>query len=363
MIKNLDYILNGQAFGNTATRLMNSGFDPRVLRPYLGRDGRTYITVNHQDPKTGKITPRAALARNASATLRYDDWRQLDTAVLKAARGRLRFVADLRAGGLQYTIPNGLSKTVLSTESSTDPGTAGVSMDGLDKGKGDRQEYTLTNVPLPLIHSDFSFSARQIMVSRESSTPLDTSMAEASARRVAETAEQLALGNWAGGNFSFGGGTIYGATTFPQRLTYTMTAPTHTSWTARTTLNEVLAMKQASQAAVHFGPWILYASTSWDQYLDNDYSTTKGDVTLRERLKQIDGILDIRALDYLTGYQMLLVQQSSDVIREIVGLDFTTVQWQTEGGLEMHYKVMAIMVPQVRADVNGNTGLVHGNAV
>lgn len=358
----MDFILNGQAHGGVASRLLASGGDVNVFRPYLGRDKKTYITQNRYNPKTDKVEACAVPVQNANATMRYDEWRQLDTAVLKAARGRLRFVADLRAGGLQYTIPNGLSKTVLSSENSTDPGTANVSMDGLRKGDNDRQEYTMTNLPLPLIHSDFSFSARQIMVSRESSTPLDTSGAEAAARRVAEVAEQLALGNWAGGTFAFGGGSIYGATTFPQRLTKTMTKPTLTAWTARTTLLEVLAMKQQSQDALHFGPWILYASTSWDQFLDNDYSSTKGDVTLRERLKQIDGILDIRALDYLTGYQMLLVQQSSDVVREVVGLDFTTVQWPEEGGLKMNYKVMAIMVPQFRADINGNTGIVHGNA-
>lgn len=359
----MDFILNGIANGSVASRLMKSGGDVRAFRPFIGADGRDYITRNVFNRKTNKLEPKAVLVGNANATMRYDEWRQLDTAVLKAARGRLRFVADLRAAGLQYTIPNGLSKTVLSTESATDPGTANVSMDGLRKGENDRQEYTMNNLPLPLIHSDFSFSARQIMVSREASMPLDTSGAEAAARRVAEIAEQLALGNWSGGNYAFGGGTIYGATSFPQRLTATQVSPVHTAWTAKTTLGEILSMKQQSQAAMHFGPWILYASTAWDQYLDNDYSATKGDVTLRERIKQIDGIQDIRALDYLTGFQMLLIQQSSDVVREVVGLDFTTVQWPEEGGLKMNYKVMAIMVPQFRADTNGNTGIVHGTAV
>lgn len=356
----MDFILNGQAHGGVASRLLAAGGDINVFRPYLNRKGQTCITQNVLNRKTGKIVPTAVPTRNASATMRYDDWRVLDTAVLKAARARLRFVADLRAGGLQFTVPNGLARTVLSTESSSDPGTAVLSMDGLRKGNADRQEYAMLNLPLPLFHSDFSFSARQVLVSRNSSTPIDTAGAEAAARRVAEGAEQLALGTWGSGTYSFGGGTIYGATNFPSRITYAITLPTATAWTARTTLNDILVMKQKSQTAMHFGPWILYASTAWDQYLDNDYSTTKGDVTLRERLKQIDGIQDIRALDYLTGFQLLLVQQSSDVVREVVGLDFTTVQWQTEGGLEMHYKVMAIMVPQFRADINGNCGLVHG---
>jgi hypothetical protein len=361
----LDFILNGVAQGSVASRLMAANGDVGIFRPYWDSKGRTCVTLNKYNPRTGKIEPQKMVI-NAAATMRYDEWRQLDTAVLKAARGRLRFVADLRAGGLQFTIPNGLAKTVLSSEKSTDPGSASVSMDGLRKGQNDRQEYAMENLPLPLIHSDFSFSARQIMVSRESATPLDTAAAEAAARRVAEVAEQMCLGNWAGGDFAFGGGTIYGATTFPQRITKLLTLPTLSAWVPKTTLNEVLAMKQASISQLHFGPWILYAATNWDQYLDNDYILTGGNVatqTLRERLKAIDGIQDVRALDFLTGYQMLLVQQSSDVIREIVGLDFTTVQWPEEGGLKMNYKVMAILVPQLRADINGNTGIVHGSPV
>ena len=96
--------------------------------------------------------------------------------------------------------------------------------------------------------------------------------------------------------------------------------------------------------------------------LDGDYSEAKGDNTLRDRIKKIDGIQDVRTLDYLTGYTLLLIQMTSDVIREVVGMDFTTVQWESQGGMQVNFKVMCIMVPQLRADYNGNTGIVHGTA-
>ncbi len=67
-------------------------------------------------------------------------------------------------------------------------------------------------------------------------------------------------------------------------------------------------------------------------------------------------------LDYLTGYQAILVQLTPDVIREVVGMDVTTLQWELHGGMEIRFKVMAIMVPQIRSDINGNTGIVHGVA-
>lgn len=354
----MDFILNGQAHGSVATKLLKAGGDVGVLRPYIGADGRTYMTMNNEHGVPTKVP-----VTNATATLRYEDWRLLDTAVLKAARQRLRLVADMRGSGMQFNIPNGLGKTVFSTERMSDPGEATLSMDGLRKGKGDRPEFEMVNLPLPIAHSDFSFSARQVIVSRNSNTPLDTSMAEAASRRVAEAVEKLAIGNY--GAYSFGGAPIYGLINFPNRLTKTLTNPTATAWTAKVLLNEVLSMKQKSIDALNYGPWVLYTSTAWDQYLDNDYILTGGNVatqTLRERLKRIDGITDVRSLDFLSGYQMVLVQQTADTFREVIGLDFTTVQWESEGGMEINYKVMAIMVPQPRADINGNTGIVHGVA-
>jgi len=121
-------------------------------------------------------------------------------------------------------------------------------------------------------------------------------------------------------------------------------------------------MRQASEDNHHYGPWSLYTSPAWDQYLDDDYSTLKGDITLRQRVTAINGIGAVTTLDYLTGFQMILVQMTSDVIRMVIGMDVTTVQWETHGGMRLNFKVMAIMVPQLRADFNGQTGIIHGNA-
>jgi len=352
----MDFILNGQGHGSVASQLMASGMDANALRPWIGDDGRSYITVNEGGQK------KAVPLLNATATLRKDDWKLLDTAVVKAAKPRLKAVADLRGAGLTFNIPNGMAKTVLETETQSDISDAIVSMDGLRESTADRPVFELTNLPLPIIHKDFDFSARQVMVSRNGGSPLDTTTAELAGRKVAEVAEQLLLGTY--GSYAFGGGTIYGYTNYTNRLTKTMTAPTAGGWTAATTVSEVLAMRLQAQQAYHYGPYMLYCSLAWDTYLDDDYSSAKGDNTLRDRLKAIEGIQDVRTLDYLdeagTSYIMVLVQMTTDVVREVVGMDITTVQWETKGGMQLNFKVMAILVPQLRADQNSNTGIVHG---
>jgi len=352
----MDFIMNGQAQGSVAATLLDYGMDAGILRPWVGNDGRHYITV-HEGGQ-----PKAVPLTNATALLRKDDWKLLDSAVVKAAKPRLKAVADLRGAGLTFNIPNGMGKTVLETEAQSDINEADVSMDGLREGDADRPKFELTNLPLPIIHKDFQYSARQVMVSRNGGSPLDTTTAELASRRVAETAEKLLLGTY--GSYAFGGGTIYGYTNFPNRLTKTMTAPTAGGWTGATTVGEVLAMVHQAKQAFHYGPFMLYVSTAWDQYLDDDYSTAKGDNTLRERLAAISDITGVRTLDYLdtagTSFVMLLVQMTSDVVREVVGMDITTVQWETKGGMQLNFKVMAILVPQIRADINDRTGIVHG---
>lgn len=351
-----DYVYNGQVSGNVAGTLLQNNFDVAALRPYVGGDGRTYVTRNTAGG------PVAQPVTNAPATLLRLEWTLLDEVVVRAALPRLRAVADLRGRGLQFTIPNGMAKTVLQTQSQSDINGASISMDGLADSIADRPQYNLANLPLPIIHKDFSFPARQIAVSRTGGMPLDLSTAELAARKVAEGAEQLLLGVTS--TYAYGGGTIYGYTNFPSRMTFALSSPLASSWVPRTLVNNILSMRLLSQQHFHYGPWVLYTSLAWDAYLDNDLNATNqnsSNITLRDRIRRIEGIEDVVTLDYLNGYDMVLVQMTTDVAREVVGMDITTVQWETHGGMELHFKVMCILVPQIRADSNGNTGIVHGS--
>lgn len=357
----VSYVLNGQAHGSVADRLMEHDWDPRALRRFIGNDGRCYQDIpNGKLDEGGRRTYVPALVTNANATLRKDEWNLLDTDVMKVAKERLSAMADLRSAGLTYTIGDGMGVSVLQTQAQGDITEARMSMDGMADSESDRLEFNLTNLPIPLFHKQFFLSARQLQQGRRSGTPIDTSQAQAATRRVAELIEDATTGRAA--SYSFGGGTLYGYTTFPQRLTKSMTLPTAGGWTPALLIDELLGMRQQSVNAFYYGPWKLYNSPNWDQYLDVDYSAAKGDNTLRDRILKIKGFTSMDTIDRLTGYQILLVQQTTDVVRAVIALDFTTIQWEVKGGLGWNFMVMASMVPQLRADFNGNTGLVHGVA-
>lgn len=376
-------ILNGQPHGEIAEILSGSRFDVGLLRPYKDQHGHACVTVNtgkkYYDPKSQTYKPEfeKKLIRdlaynhninipvsNATTLLRKDEWIELDRQVLLAARQRLRAWTDL-SNANSFGGFNAMAKTILEHETMSDPGEAFVDMDGLADVRGDTPLYQLEGLPLPITHSGFRYSQRQLATSRNSGTPLDTSMGEAASRRVAESIEKTCIGVNAGITFGVAanysnGAQVYGYTTHPDRINATtLTTPDGTNGT--TTLTEILGMRDALHDAFHYGPYIMYTSTGWDQYLDNLFSTTEPSAgTLRENLLKIDGISDIRRLDFLTSdFTVILVQMTSNVARAINGMPITLVQWENKGGLELNFKVMAIQVPQVRADFNGNTGIAH----
>jgi len=369
--------------GSVAASLLANNFHVGALRPYADMSGRIIqkvpVVVNGRPLVTnnGKLRmEKQQITGNADSTLRKNEWQLLDLAVLKAAKPRLRAVGDIEGAGLTFDIPNGFSKTVLQYQSQSDISRATFSMNGLRETDRDRPVYDLVNLPLPICHKDFSIDSRDLSISRNGSTPLDTSMATLAGRRVAEEIECLALG--ALSTYTYGGGSIYGYTNFTSRLTKTLTKPTATGWTPGVTINEVLAMITQSRLAFHYGPWMLYCGPNWDTYMDDDYSTAKGDKTLRQRLAAIEDIQGVRTLDYLgrtisttseigtdapsaTDFPLVLVQMTEDVVRMVNGAELSTVMWETQGGFLLNFKVFCIKVIQLRADHNGNTGIVHGS--
>lgn len=359
----MEYILNGKIHSTSkggssdiGDLLLEHDFDPGALRPYLGKKDRRFIEVT-RNGRTRKVVT------NAPSTLRKDEWIQLDRAVQRAARPELKMWGTLMRAGLRYDVPNAMGVTVLQSQTMTEISPATISMDGMRESERDRPEFDLVNLPLPIIHKDFSFSLREIATSRNAGRPIDTLVAEQAARRVAEEVEKLAIG--LSGSYSYGGGTIYGLTNFPARNAKVLSNPeTDGTWTPSKTVAEVLSMKQMSLDDGMRGPWTMFVSPKWDQYLDGDMYPGELSVrTLRERLATIRGITEIETLDYLTGYQVILMQRTNDVMRGVVGMDITTLQWPSGSGMKRNFKVMAILVPQVRADVNGTgSGIVHGTA-
>lgn len=342
---------NGNGFtasGSVAQRLLNNGMNTDILRPWVGADGNFYVNQGE----------KAVLVGNA-ATLRKDEWKQYDSAILKVVQDRLVGVGDLISRGLVYNIANGLGTTVLEYEDMSDMTDANISMDGMTRGEKDRPQFDINYMPLPIIHKDFSINARVLAASRTTGQPLDTTQAEIAARKVIEKIETILFAGASA--YTFGGGTIRGYLDHPNRNTYSLTANWDDSAaTGSTILNDVLGMKQASINAGFFGPWMLYIPTNFETAVDGDFKAAS-DKSTRSRLLEIDGLTDIKVSDKLTADNVVLVQMTADTVRIVNGLGVTVVEWASDGNMVHNFKVMAIQVPQIRADQDGNCGVVHAS--
>lgn len=356
----MDYLVQGASQGDVASALQRNGrLDPAMLRPYVGSDGSSYITICKAGADPMDPASYEAIQVNSGATLRREEWQQLDTAVINVARHRLGGIADLEAHGLVFNLGNAMGTTVLEYHDVSDAFEAELTMDGVTRSLGDRINYGAKYLPIPIIHVDYEINARVLAASRSLGNALDTTQAEVAARKVMEKLERMLFTNE---TYAFGGGTIYSYVNHPNRNPVTFLAPWNGSGvTGANIVANVLEMKQESIDDHHYGPWVLYIPTAYETVLDSDYDPVTPGTTIRERIMKIDGITSIKVIDTLPVHTVLLVQMTSNVVRLVKGMAVQNVEWTTEGRFINKYKVMTIQVPQVRADYNGRSGIVHAS--
>lgn len=361
---NMDVVLNGRSYGDVAGKFQSSGrLDIGSYKPFIGSDGRAYVTV-YKGGDPSKKESYITRPINTNATLRRDEWKQLDEALVAAKRYRLGGIEDLRANGLVYNLGNAMGTTVLEWHDVSDNMEAILTMDGVTRSPNDRPKFQTNYLPIPILHVDYEINARELEASRKLGNPLDTTMAEMAARRINEKLENMLFTDV---TYAYGTADdrsrnkIYGYLNHPDRNTVSM----GTAWDASATTGANIVddvnkkMKQALIDARHYGPYMIYIPTNYETTLDDDYDATTPGTTIRERIMKIGGIKGIKVIDSLPADNVLMVQMTPDVVRLINGFDLTNVEWGTEGGMLTKYKVMSIQVPQIRSDQNGRSGICH----
>lgn len=289
-----------------------------------------------------------------NALLREDEWKRIDDAVLMVARNRLAAIQDLRDAGLTRDL-GGLGVIIAEYEKVSDMEPAEQNLSGVSEGQEDIPEFTIAGVPVPITHKDFRVNIRHLEASRTRGASIDVTAAEIAARLVAEALEDMLFN---GSNVRIGTNTLPGYRNFTDRITGSTSAVWDGSATGEQMVADVIAMIGDAEAANYFGPFVLYVSTATMTFLREDFKANS-DKTVLQRMLEIDSLSAVRHSGRMTATEVLLVQLTSDVVDLPVGQDITTVEWDTKGGMQMHFKVMAAMAPRVKSDANGNTGIVH----
>lgn len=355
MSTGIEYVNAGQqASGPVAQTMLAGGMDISTLRPFFNDKGASCVSVM----QNGKP---AAKQIQTNAILRKDEWKTIDDGVMQVQRERLIGVNDLVNAGLTYNLSNPMASTVLEFEKMDDPGEAQMDMDGINRGNNARPRYSMAYLPIPIIHSDFQFNSRVLAASRTRGDPVDTTQSENASRRVAEYLEGMLFTDPTDGPYSFGTGTIYGYVNHPDRIQKTLNSWTGSSKTGEDIVADLNSMKQGLISKQFFGPYMVYVPAGYETILDEDY-VSNYPKTIRQRILEINNIQDIKVADHLAADTVIMVQMTSNVVRLVDGMANTSVQWESEGGMALNFKVMSIRVPQIRSDINGACGVVHATA-
>lgn len=325
----------------------NSRLNVNAMRPWLADSGETRIAIGN-----GR-----SLVVNAPAALRYDEWKDIDRAVVEVAVDRLVGVNDLISRGLVHNLGS-IGQTIALWERSSSMTGATLSMSGPTRSEKDEQQFDYKEVPVPVVHKDFSINLRRLEASRLLGEGVDVTQASVASRIVAEATEDMLF---SGSTIKVAGATISGYLTHADRNTVGLTEQwTAAGKTGAEILADVQAMLVTLRADRYFGPFTLYIPGAYEGVLDNDFNPATSDTrTVRERILQLEGIQDIRVADRQPNHNVLLVQMTRDVVDMAIAQDIKTVQWQAMGGMVEEFHVMAVWVPRVKSTFDGQSGICH----
>ena len=330
-------------------------------RPYIDKDGRAKISVYQggdiNDPKS--YTQK--LIDNDMAIFTPEEWKAIDTRLREIAASRQVGIAKLKELGLVYNLANPFASQSLEYIKTSDMHDASVNMNFKVTNETDKQAVKTASIPIPVISWRWSFDIRDLQTSRVYNRPLDLKGATVGARKIGEKLESMMFGANA---------TILDDKKIDSIISFNDSNKTTTlhNWNATGTtttdiLDDVIALKKKSIEDKHFGKWILFVAQNYEARLDDDYgvdATTKAYIPLMDRIKKINGILDVIVSDFLPDDTVALVQMTNDTIELINGMELTTVQIMNAGWLNFEMLSFVMQVPAVYSDYEGNCGIVIG---
>lgn len=328
-----------------------------------GLDAR--LALNHLRPCAD--SPIRQIAVNA--TLRRDEWELMDETVTAAAQETLTAVDDVLSRGLRLNLTDPFGTPIVTSERVGEMSAAQVAMYAGTPPQDDRVSYDLWGVPVPVISKGFWLDERVLAASRRGGSNLDTTNADAATRVVSEKMEEIMF---TGGGVSYGGYTLYGLTNHPNVNVGSLSA----SWATLASTNpgaiasDIITMKAALAADYATGPYLLYIPRAWIDLLDHGYFETTaaspaavtGMIAPQQTVRQhILGMSDIEAIrptsQLTTG--VVLVSMRRNVIDIAWGFAPRLISWTMQAGMTSHFRVLAVMAPRIKADINGRSGIAY----
>jgi len=314
--------------------------------------GQPELVVN----QGGLAQIRTARGLTVNSVLRNDEWKSLDDAIIRRVHDELTITPRLRARGLVRTL-GGLGTIVTQWNVAGEKPMSIAVMDPRTSPPRDRVEKKLAGVPVPIIHSEYTFGERELASMRLMGNDLETLEAEEAAASVVEKFEDMI---WNGEpTINVGGATIPGILTYAGRLTDTASnfggGDFGTVSNIYPTFTGVLGALAARRYRGPFGVFV--ASEQYYQLLAH-YSDGSGQTGL-VRISQLPQIEFIEEAPQLAAGTVVFLQLSANVIDLAIALDLQNREWVTGDGTSLFFRVLMAGVHRIKSDYAGYTGIAH----
>ena len=290
-----------------------------------------------------------------TSTLPEDAWKLMDAAFLEGIQERLVFVKDLKAKGLLENLGQlGFAKQMYTWQQKIGTGNTTVSIDGNVKADSTNVEFVSGSIPLPLISSFVKIGARALAASVSDGHPLDVTLIREAGKEIASQIELMAV---QGTDFTFGGASIYGLETAPNRATGTISVSWATATSAQI-LADVFAMTKALTDNKFHGDKNLYLPSGYEAMLGKDYGSAYSG-TILERILKVPGIASVKILDKLTAGNVVLVNMQTETVRMIEGAAPSLISADSNNKMSTEYYGFSIEVLNIRDNAEGNCGIAN----
>lgn len=298
-----------------------------------------------------------------NAQLRKDEWKQMDTTLTAVARDNTMGIQTLRNSGLE--VPMDLGNLRFEWEDVTDFGDAEVDMAATSGDDEDTLRYENNGVPLPLVHKSFRINMRRLRASRNRGQPLDTAGIDAATASVSRKLEDILYG---GNSITVDGDSISGLTDFADRQTVSGNA-TWDGASADNMVDDVMrtveALEDAKALPGQSGYAMFVARQNYQEIRAKNSGTDNKEGVLeliRRRFESEEDLpTEVRFIpvDRLSEGNAVLVKPSERYVQLPMPADIQIVEWESHGGMVRHFKVMGSVIPALRSDLSGNSGVAH----
>ena len=306
----------------------------------------------------------------ALGPLREDDQELIDEAIVQVGVERLTIVRDVLESGLRFNLDDPFGVLELSWDRMSKVGNVrrGMTFGTGHIGEDSVADLNRRTLPIYLEWDDFSYNSRILRAAARNNTPLETAQVGQITRRINESVEDAmisGIGLVVDGNGVPGMLNAPGVNLFAYASNESWLAAGHTG---PVILADVLGMIDLAQAADRPGPYTLAVNRTYGNKLNEDYLASGGNnnnQTIFARLEEVvtgsGDKLRVIIADRLPLDRTILYQRTSDVVDMVMGQEPTAISWTTQSGGQQRFIVFAFMIPRVRDDYEGKSGIVAGD--